>query len=123
MWRGLVWQPSSSGWRTQASGRLLSTSVGASNSAARWRPSRRERGDQLVFTYRSNGSVAAALAAETQATAIQLDLTSVSDTARAVAAFSELHTVVYAAGPHVPMTHLSAVAPEQLALQLAQDTV
>lgn len=32
-----------------------------------------------------------------------------------------LHTVVHAAGPHVPMVHLSRVPPEQMAEQLAAD--
>jgi 3-oxoacyl-[acyl-carrier protein] reductase len=32
-----------------------------------------------------------------------------------------LHTVVYAAGPHVPMVHLSRVAPDEMAEQLAAD--
>ena len=32
-----------------------------------------------------------------------------------------IHTLVYAAGPHVPMTHLSAVEPAAMAAQLAAD--
>ncbi|RNL61298.1 SDR family oxidoreductase [Nocardioides marmoriginsengisoli] len=41
--------------------------------------------------------------------------------AEAAAAFDGLHTVVHAAGPHVPMVHLSKVDPEQFATQLDQD--
>jgi NAD(P)-dependent dehydrogenase (short-subunit alcohol dehydrogenase family) len=32
-----------------------------------------------------------------------------------------LHTLIYAAGPHVPMVHLSRVSPHQMAEQLASD--
>jgi NAD(P)-dependent dehydrogenase (short-subunit alcohol dehydrogenase family) len=38
-----------------------------------------------------------------------------------VAAHGGLHTLVYAAGPHVPMTHLSNVEPAAMAGQLAAD--
>jgi 3-oxoacyl-[acyl-carrier protein] reductase len=54
-----------------------------------------------------------------------LDLTDAAATARvvaeAIAAFGGLHTVVYAAGPHVPMIHLSRVTPEQFRDQLIAD--
>ena len=33
-----------------------------------------------------------------------------------------LHTVVYAAGPHVPMRYLSQITPAELAAQLNADT-
>jgi NAD(P)-dependent dehydrogenase (short-subunit alcohol dehydrogenase family) len=36
-------------------------------------------------------------------------------------AFDGLHTLVYAAGPHVPMVHLSKVSPVDFAEQLSQD--
>lgn len=39
----------------------------------------------------------------------------------AVAELGGLHTVVYAAGPHVPMVHLSRVDPAAMAAQLATD--
>jgi 3-oxoacyl-[acyl-carrier protein] reductase len=39
----------------------------------------------------------------------------------AAADFGGLHTVVYAAGPHVPMRHLSRVSPADFARQLAGD--
>ncbi|MFC5727503.1 MULTISPECIES: SDR family NAD(P)-dependent oxidoreductase [Nocardioides] len=54
-----------------------------------------------------------------------LDLADTADVPRvvdhAVAELDGLHTVVYAAGPHVPMTHLSRVAPAEMAAQLAVD--
>jgi NAD(P)-dependent dehydrogenase (short-subunit alcohol dehydrogenase family) len=41
--------------------------------------------------------------------------------AEAEEAFGGLHTVVYAAGPHVPMVHLSRIPPAQFHTQLVQD--
>ncbi|WP_183095345.1 SDR family NAD(P)-dependent oxidoreductase [Nocardioides stalactiti] len=40
---------------------------------------------------------------------------------QAVADLKGLHTVVYAAGPHVPMVHLSRVEPDAMADQLTAD--
>jgi 3-oxoacyl-[acyl-carrier protein] reductase len=57
--------------------------------------------------------------------AYELDLNDTSAPAgvveRVMAEHGGLHTLVYAAGPFVPMTHLSRVAPEQMASQLAAD--
>lgn len=54
-----------------------------------------------------------------------LDLADTGEVARvighAAAELGGLHTVVYAAGPHVPMVHLSRVAPADMATQLAVD--
>ena len=89
-----------------------------------------ERGSDVAFTYRTNRAAAEDLAdavAKTgrQALAVELDLTDESATARAVGGaaelFAGLHTVVYAAGPHVPMTHLSNVSPGQYRTQLITD--
>ena len=50
------------------------------------------------------------------------DVPSVPDVIGAAAGeLGGLHTVVYAAGPHIPMTHLSRVDPVDLARQLAVD--
>jgi 3-oxoacyl-[acyl-carrier protein] reductase len=58
-------------------------------------------------------------------TAYRLDLTDAHACAevvhRVVADHGGLHTLVYAAGPHVPMTHLSLVSPEQMRAQLDGD--
>jgi NAD(P)-dependent dehydrogenase (short-subunit alcohol dehydrogenase family) len=58
-------------------------------------------------------------------TAYRLDLTDAHACAevvhRVVADHDGLHTLVYAAGPHVPMTHLSLVSPEQMRAQLDGD--
>lgn len=79
------------------------------------------RGTDVVFTYRSNASAAEALSGETGARGIVLDLT--SDQVGEVIGALDLDVVVYASGPHVPMTHLSAVTPVAMGEQLAQDTL
>ncbi len=83
------------------------------------------RGDQVSFTYRSNAEAAEALTAQTGAAGARLELTDAEATAAYVSGvqehFGALHVLVYAAGPHVPMVHLSAVRPEQLSAQLDQD--
>jgi NAD(P)-dependent dehydrogenase (short-subunit alcohol dehydrogenase family) len=89
-----------------------------------------ERGCDVVASYRSGREVAARVAEEAaaegvRAEALPLDLAdegacrAVVD--RVVASYGGLHTLVYAAGPHVPMTHLSRVPPADLARQLEAD--
>ncbi|WRZ90032.1 SDR family oxidoreductase [Streptomyces sp. NBC_01007] len=93
-----------------------------------------ERGSDVAFTYRSNEAAADALAAEIaeelaeqgrHVTALRLDLTEEEAVAAAVsetaAAFGGLHTLVHAAGPHVPMVHLSRVTPSRFRDQLDAD--
>lgn len=91
-----------------------------------------ERGSDIVLTYRANQDAADALATEItklggQVRAIRLDLSDESATAEAVAEAAEagrgIHTLVYAAGPHVPMKHLSKVSPGQYRAQLEGDAV
>lgn len=89
-----------------------------------------ERGSAVVATYRS--SAAKAEQAITEATAygvpgeaIGLDTgDAAACTAlveRVVSRYGGLHTLVYAAGPHVPMRHLSTVGPDELGAQLDAD--
>jgi NAD(P)-dependent dehydrogenase (short-subunit alcohol dehydrogenase family) len=89
-----------------------------------------ERGSAVVATYRSSVeaarlAVADALAHGVRGEAVALDLhdddacATVVD--RVVASYGGLHTLVYAAGPHVPMRHLSRVPPADLAAQLDGD--
>lgn len=90
-------------------------------------------GSALALTYRADQARAKTLAAELvaprrtapRADAWRLDLTDPAAVAHVVAeaaeAFGGLHTVVYAAGPHVPMLHLSRVSPEQFRDQLTAD--
>lgn len=88
------------------------------------------RGSHVALTYRSrpeSGAEAVAAAREwgVRASAHPLELTSAEAAADLVAEvareYDGLHTLVYAAGPHVPMAHLSSVAPTTMAAQLAAD--
>ena len=80
-----------------------------------------ERGSQVVFTYRANAVAAQALSDETGATAAQLDLTDADAVVALAAGIDGVHTLVYAAGPHVPMRHLSTVPPADMRTQLSDD--
>lgn len=80
------------------------------------------RGSDIVFSYRTNRDAADALADEVKqfgrrVFALRLDLGDEAATAHAVSAQAEalggIHTLVYAAGPHVPMVHLSKVSPRR----------
>ncbi|MBA4863552.1 SDR family oxidoreductase [Streptomyces sp. PSKA54] len=89
------------------------------------------RGCHVVFTYRSSEAAAHDLAAETaregtEAAYVQADLSEEEDAAAAIreaGARGGLHTLVYAAGPHVPMVHLSKVTPAQYRAQLEADAM
>lgn len=80
------------------------------------------RGVDVVFSYRSNEAAAAELTAETGAIAIRLDLEDLAAVEQVVSGL-ELTGLVYASGPHVPMTHLSTVTPVQMQQQLTSDTL
>lgn len=77
-----------------------------------------ERGATVGVTYRTRRP-------DDDHPAYQLDLgdhaAGAEVVARAAADLGGLHTLVYAAGPHVPMVHLSAVEPAAMAAQLAAD--
>ncbi|MFG3170343.1 SDR family NAD(P)-dependent oxidoreductase [Streptomyces sp. NPDC048200] len=86
-----------------------------------------ERGSDVVFTYRSNRAAADSLTEELgglgrRIRSLRLDLTDEQAVAEAVsgtaATFGGLHTLVHAAGPHVPMVHLSRVTPSEYRTQL-----
>jgi NAD(P)-dependent dehydrogenase (short-subunit alcohol dehydrogenase family) len=81
-----------------------------------------ERGSAVAMTYRTDPASVAGPAG----TAYRLDLTDADRCAdvvgQVVAEHGGLHTLVYAAGPHVPMTHLSRVTPAQMEQQLRGDT-
>jgi 3-oxoacyl-[acyl-carrier protein] reductase len=87
------------------------------------------RGSRVAMTYRRPSPAVAELAARSpdSARAYQLDLTDAAACARVATAvagdFAVVHTVVYAAGPHVPMTHLSNVTAEDFRGQLEQDAI
>ena len=76
-----------------------------------------ERGARVAVTYRRTPPE--------RAPAYRLDLGDLDSVAavvdRVAAEGGGLHTLVHAAGPHVPMVHLSRVTPTQMAEQLAAD--
>jgi NAD(P)-dependent dehydrogenase (short-subunit alcohol dehydrogenase family) len=88
------------------------------------------RGSSIALTFRSRADAADAAVESARswgvhASAHQLDVSDplacaavVSDV---VSTYAGLHTLVHAAGPHVPMKHLSSVDPAEMAKQLAED--
>ncbi|MXZ96177.1 MAG: SDR family oxidoreductase [Acidimicrobiaceae bacterium] len=88
------------------------------------------RGSDVALTYRSNADAAAATAAEIErfgrrSWLAAVDLTDDEGVAAAVAELAGvaggLHTLVYAAGPHVPQMHLSRTQPAAMRDQLDAD--
>ncbi|MEV6991138.1 SDR family oxidoreductase [Streptomyces sp. NPDC093228] len=91
-----------------------------------------ERGSDVAFTCRTHDERAAVLVNKVnkrgrRCLAVRVDLTEETPTARAVNeaadAFGGIHTLVYAAGPHVPMVHLSRVTPARYRAQLEADAM
>ncbi|SED25051.1 SDR family NAD(P)-dependent oxidoreductase [Streptomyces melanosporofaciens] len=90
------------------------------------------RGSHVALTYRKNAEAGAALTAEAEATGVRaaawpLDLSDADATARfldeAADRFDGIHTLVYAAGPHVPMVHLGRVTPDRFRRQIEADAI
>jgi 3-oxoacyl-[acyl-carrier protein] reductase len=86
-----------------------------------------QAGSQVAITYRSNWPDDLLAELGDRVEAHQLDVT---DADRAVEIFADLqnrhgavHTVVHAAGPHVPLTYLSRVTPVQFEAQVQNDLV
>jgi len=88
------------------------------------------RGSDVAVTYRGNEAAghdvaAAAASFGVRSSAHALDVTSPTDCAALLSeiaqAYGGVHTLVHAAGPHVPMVHLSKVSPAEFAEQLHQD--
>jgi 3-oxoacyl-[acyl-carrier protein] reductase len=79
-----------------------------------------QRGADVALTYRSRPD-----AGEAAGRAFELDLSSGAAceevVSKVVDEFGGLHTLVYAAGPHVPMKYLSQVLPDEMAGHLAAD--
>jgi len=85
------------------------------------------RGSAVALTYRNNEAAAADVVARVtaegrRAVAAPLDLVDADATARFLdevdEQFGGVHTLVHAAGPHVPQRHLSTVAPAEFRTQL-----
>lgn len=87
------------------------------------------RGSRVALTYRSNAGGVEAQAAEfsDRARSYRLDLVDAGECERVLAQvladFEAVHTLVYASGPHVPMTHISTVTPDRFRSQFEQDSV
>ncbi len=89
-----------------------------------------ERGSSVVATYRSGKEKAELAVSEATAYGVRGEARGL-DTGDAaacqaliadvVATYGGVHTLVYAAGPHVPMKHLSRVDPADLSTQLDAD--
>ena len=77
-----------------------------------------ERGSDVVVGHRTGAAAAAKAVEEARACGVRASALAV--TPEAVAGLA-LHTFVYAAGPHVPMKHLSRVTGAEMAAQLADD--
>ncbi|MFB2600389.1 SDR family NAD(P)-dependent oxidoreductase [Herbiconiux sp. P17] len=87
----------------------------------------REAGSRVVLTYRSSEPTELLAEPGPPVDAHRLDVT---DADGAEALLGELlqrhgavHTLVHAAGPHVPMIHLSKVSPAEFAQQVQSDLV
>jgi 3-oxoacyl-[acyl-carrier protein] reductase len=86
-----------------------------------------ERGSAVAATFRRDGSprIARLMRNLGSVRAYQLDVddsAACEATMEAIAAdFGGIHTMVHAAGPHVPMVHLSAVSPDEFRNQLLAD--
>ncbi|RYE75410.1 MAG: SDR family oxidoreductase [Myxococcales bacterium] len=82
-----------------------------------------ERGSDVIVGYRSNADAAERVVQEARAYGVNASLLHLDlgeDCSEAVSEL-DLHTLVYAAGPHVPMVHLSRVAPDDMTRQLSAD--
>jgi 3-oxoacyl-[acyl-carrier protein] reductase len=86
-----------------------------------------DRGSDVAGTFRRPGSTRVAELLGRGLRGYQLELTDPGWCAqvveKVVADSGGLHTLVYAAGPHVPMLHLSRTSPRQFRDQLVDDAV
>jgi len=82
-------------------------------------------GSKVLLTHRSNRPDALLAELDGRAESEPLDLTDTEAVERFFAAALErhgtIHTLVHAAGPHVPMIHLSRVSPDAFATQVDAD--
>jgi NAD(P)-dependent dehydrogenase (short-subunit alcohol dehydrogenase family) len=91
------------------------------------------QGCSVVLTYRTSPDAAARVVAQIDAMdqaptarSVALDLTDTDRLPASLGALARdigpLDVLVHAAGPHVPMRHLSRVTPEEMSAQLLSDT-
>lgn len=86
-----------------------------------------DRGSRVAMTYRRHSQQVVELCAGSSARSYQLDLNDADGCRRVVDAvmeeFSAIHTLVYAAGPHVPMKYVATISPELFRQQMLDDAV
>ncbi|MFV0462586.1 MAG: SDR family NAD(P)-dependent oxidoreductase [Nostocoides sp.] len=86
-----------------------------------------ERGSKVAMTYRRPSAQVDQLCTQPGTAAYQLDLNDEDACQRVVEAtvadFGALHTLVYAAGPHVPMRYVATISPAQFRQQMLDDAV
>lgn len=86
-----------------------------------------DRGCRVAMTYRRRSERVNELCAEPGTAAHQLDLNDAPACKRVVEAvvdeFAALHTLVYAAGPHVPMKYVATIEPVVFRQQMLDDAV
>jgi 3-oxoacyl-[acyl-carrier protein] reductase len=82
-------------------------------------------GSRVAITYRSEAPASGRFPSEIATH--RLDVTDTAASERVIRSVAEagqgIHTVVHAAGPHVPMVHLSKVTPSEFAAQVDADLV
>jgi NAD(P)-dependent dehydrogenase (short-subunit alcohol dehydrogenase family) len=86
-----------------------------------------ERGCRVAMTYRRQSQRVDELCAQPGTASYLLDLNDAGECKRVVDSvveqFSALHTLVYAAGPHVPMKYVATIEPEVFRQQMLDDAV
>jgi len=86
-----------------------------------------ERGSRVAMTYRRPSQRVADLCSEPSTASYQLDLNDADGCRRVVDAvveeFAAIHTLVYAAGPHVPMKYVATISPDLFRQQMLDDAV
>lgn len=89
-----------------------------------------QRGSEVALTYRSNPDRAARAVDEASGQGVRASAWALEAgdpdacaalVADVVAEHGGIHTLIYAAGPHVPMAHLSTVDPRAMLTQLTED--
>jgi 3-oxoacyl-[acyl-carrier protein] reductase len=86
-----------------------------------------ERGSRVAMTYRRSAERLAGLGAPGTVASYQLDLNDAGACRQVVEAvverFDAIHTLVYAAGPHVPMKYVAMIEPALFRQQMLDDAV
>lgn len=90
------------------------------------------RGSDVALSYHRNPTTAAAVVAAVESAgrrgrawpvALEDESAAADFVAEVVSEFGGIHTLVHAAGPHVPMVHLSRVAPADFRRQIEEDVI